>query len=82
MYLYNYVPMTHVPHFSGWLLCSVFFHVLRGNYAPIGVGQIIIIINGSVDIKNRQLSRVKTQVRSDQVLGLPFHGVHQNHGHL
>ena len=66
-------------------LCSVFFHVLRGNYAPIGVGQIIIIVNGSVDIKNRQLSRVKrlkTQVSSAQVLGLPFHGVHQNHGHL
>ena len=33
--IYNY-------HFSG--LCSVFFHVLRGTYAPIGVGQIIIII--------------------------------------
>ena len=34
--IYNY-------HFSG--LCSVFFHVLRGTYAPIGVGQ--IIINGN-----------------------------------
>ena len=26
------------------LVCAVFFHVLRGTYAPIGVGQIIIII--------------------------------------
>jgi len=31
----------HAPHFS--CLCSVFFHV-HGTYAPIGVGQIIIII--------------------------------------
>ena len=33
---------SHAPHFS--CLCSVFFHVHRGTYAPIGVGQIIIII--------------------------------------
>ena len=32
----------HAPHFS--CLCSVFFNVHRGTYAPIGVGQIIIII--------------------------------------
>ena len=33
---------SHAPHFS--CLCSVFFHVHRGTYAPIGVGQIIIIM--------------------------------------
>ena len=33
----------HVPHFS--CLCSVFFYVLRGTYAPIGVGQIIVKMN-------------------------------------
>ena len=32
----------HAPHFS--CLCSVFFHVHRGTYAPIGVDQVIIII--------------------------------------
>ena len=33
---------SHVPHFSR--LCSVFFYVPRGTYAP-RVGQIVIIIS-------------------------------------
>ena len=36
----NFVPMSPIS-----LVCALFFfHVLRGTYAPIGVGQIIIII--------------------------------------